>query len=255
VVKVALYARVSKELARDDGTFQDPENQLRPMRQLAEARGWETEEFIEYAPGGSNRPLFQAVLGRAMQLQFKGILVWSIDRFSREGILETLSYIQRLKERGVWVKSVKEEWLDTDAPSADLMLAMFAWFAKFERDKISQRTKAAIARLKGLGVYRGGRPSKKPPILTVCNKTDDGYICKFCGKRFKDEKRYHRDWAFHVKYAAVNGLPSHDGAAPTKLQSRDSTEAKLPFSPEDMPEPDVEPETPKPVEVSKPLFG
>jgi DNA invertase Pin-like site-specific DNA recombinase len=63
----------------------------------------------------------------------------------------------------VWVKSLKEEWFDTDSPFAELMLAQIAWFAEFERKKISDRTKAGLARKKRMGVILG-----RPRICPKC---------------------------------------------------------------------------------------
>ena len=163
-MKVALYARVSlDERNPDKAQFQDPENQLGPLREYAKSRGWITIEIVERASGGSNRPIFREMLGRAMQREFSGILVYSFDRFSREGILDTLSYVKRLKSRGIWVKSLREEWFDTDSPFSELMLAQFAWFAEFERKKISDRTKAGLARKKAMGVKLG-----RPPCCPLC---------------------------------------------------------------------------------------
>lgn len=165
-MKVAIYARVSLDSDKESKQFQDPNNQLIPLREFAELKGWETTEFVERASGGSNRPIFREMLGRAMTLEFKGILFYSFDRFSREGILDTLSYVRRLKSRGVWLKSLKEEWFDTEGPFSELMLAMFSWFAEFERKKISDRTKAGLARKKAMGV-KLGRPRKGPPKMPL----------------------------------------------------------------------------------------
>lgn len=98
--KVAIYARVSKDEASSDGKLQDPENQLQPLRKFAEAMGWKvSEEFVDRASGGnSNRPEFQRMLGRVRQRHFDIILIWALDRFSREGMMNTLSYIRQLKE-------------------------------------------------------------------------------------------------------------------------------------------------------------
>jgi DNA invertase Pin-like site-specific DNA recombinase len=133
------------------------------LREFAKSKGWDTVEFVERASGGSHRPIFQDMLGRAMMFEFKGILVYSLDRFSREGILDTLSYIRKLKQRGIWVKSLREEWMDTESDFAELMLAQFSWFAQFERKKISDRTKAGLARRKALGVQLG-----RPRCCPLC---------------------------------------------------------------------------------------
>lgn len=161
-MKVALYARVSKEEASTSGAIQDPENQLQPMRKFCEAMQWDiSEEFIDRASGGSaNRPEFQKMLGRVRQRHFDLILVWALDRFSRESMTNTLSYIKQMKEYKTSLKSMQESWLDTSQEGvAELLLAIFAWVAAEEKRKISERTKAGLAKLKARGV-KLGRPRK-----------------------------------------------------------------------------------------------
>lgn len=160
--KVALYARVSKDEVASDGSVQDPENQLQPMRKFCEAMDWIiTEEFVDKASGGSaNRPEFQRMLGKVRQRHFDLILVWALDRFSREGMTNTLSYIKQLKEYKTSLKSIQESWLDTSQEGvAELLLAIFAWVAAEEKRKISERTKAGLAKLKAKGI-KLGRPKK-----------------------------------------------------------------------------------------------
>jgi DNA invertase Pin-like site-specific DNA recombinase len=161
-MKVALYARVSKDETASDGSLQDPENQLQPLRKFAEAMGWEVKyEFIDRASGGSaNRPEFQRMLSEVRQRHIDLILIWSLDRFSREGITSTLSYIEQLKKYKTALKSLQEQWLDTsDEGISQVMLAVMSWVAKEEKRKISERTKAGLARLKAKG-YRLGRGHK-----------------------------------------------------------------------------------------------
>ncbi len=182
-MKVSLYARVSlDESNKEDRRYQEPENQLEPLRVFAQGQGWEIyQEYIDRKSGADhNRPSFQAMLRDAMQYKFQVIIVWKLDRFSREGISHTLSYIEKLKRRGVAVKSLTESWLDTskDNPMSEVILAIMSWAAAEERRKISDRTKLGIQRRKNLGVWKGGRPKgskdRKPrrrkrdaPILTV----------------------------------------------------------------------------------------
>jgi DNA invertase Pin-like site-specific DNA recombinase len=163
-VKVALYARVSME-ETDDGSkrYQEPENQLQPLRQFAKAFEYEVVgEYVDRASGGDgNRPQFKQMFKDAFQMKFQGVIVWRIDRFSREGISSTLAYIEKLKTSRVWLKSMSESWLDTkDANMSELILSILAWAASEERRKISERTKAGIKRLKAIGQWKGGRPKK-----------------------------------------------------------------------------------------------
>jgi DNA invertase Pin-like site-specific DNA recombinase len=161
-MKVALYARVSKDEMSSEGQLQDPENQLQPMRKFCDAMSWEiSKEFVDRASGGSaNRPQFQSMLSEVKQRHFDLILVWALDRFSREGMTNTLSYIQKLKEYKTGLKSIQESWLDTSQEGvAELLIAIFAWVAKEEKRKISERTKAGLAKLKAQGI-KLGRPRK-----------------------------------------------------------------------------------------------
>ncbi|MFH1222225.1 MAG: recombinase family protein [Candidatus Micrarchaeota archaeon] len=164
VMKVALYARVSMDEGADDKRFQDSENQLMPLREFCKASGWEIyREYVDKKSGAdSNRPEFRAMLQDAALRRFNGILIWKLDRFSREGIVPTMSYIRQLKDRQIWLRSLTESWFDTqDAGITEVILAILSWASAEERKKISERTKAGIARRRAIGQWRGGRPRKK----------------------------------------------------------------------------------------------
>lgn len=163
MVKVALYCRVSLDEGADSDRFQNTDNQLLPLRDLAKALGYEVfQEYTDHSSGANpNRPAFRRMLQDGMLRRFDGILVWKLDRFSREGITSTLAYIKQLKSRGVWVKSLTESWVDTKDSTGELLISIFSWVAEEERRKISERTKAGIQRQKNLGHYKGGRPKKK----------------------------------------------------------------------------------------------
>ena len=160
--RVAFYIRVSMDEHSDDERFQNPENQINPLKKYAESKGWViVGEYIDKKSGkNANRPAFRRLFEDAAKGKFDIVMIWAFDRFSREGILATLSYLQQLKDRKIYVKSYQDLWLDTESPYADLMLAQMAWFAKFERERISERTKASVIRQKATGTYTGGKPKR-----------------------------------------------------------------------------------------------
>ena len=94
-MKVAIYCRVSKDTKCSDGRLQSLENQLNPLREFCNSMEWEIKyEFKDKKSGAdSNRPGFQKMLAEARQHHFDLLLVWSLDRFSREPIVNTLSYV------------------------------------------------------------------------------------------------------------------------------------------------------------------
>ncbi len=169
-MKVALYARVSMdEMDKESRRFQDPENQLIPLREWAKLKGWEiVNEYVDKGSGADPaRKELRHMLQDAMMLRFTAILVWRMDRFSREPMSVVVARIQELRRRGVALKSLQESWLDTsvDNPISEVVLAIMSWAAAEERRKISERTKAGIARRRAIGQWKGGRPRKRgvPP--------------------------------------------------------------------------------------------
>ena len=131
-------------------------------------QGWEVyKEYIDRGSGGDpNRQAFREMLQEAMLLRFSAILVWKLDRFSRESMSIQIGRIQKLRARSVGIKSLTETWLDTtkENPMSDLVLAIMSWTAAEERRKISERTRAGIAQLRAIGQWKGGRPKKVPPL-------------------------------------------------------------------------------------------
>ena len=79
--RAALYARVSTD---DKG--QDPETQLRQLREYAGRRGFEVAgEFVDFASGTRNdRPSYKRLLEAVRKRQVDVVLVWRYDRF-RQG--------------------------------------------------------------------------------------------------------------------------------------------------------------------------
>ncbi|MFC1590578.1 recombinase family protein [Candidatus Omnitrophota bacterium] len=155
-MRIAIYARVSK-----NDESQDPQNQLEPLRKYAKALGGDVvEEYIDLASGGgaADRVSFLRMLKDADKRKFDLVLIWALDRLSREGISNTLGYLERLKRNGVAVKSLQESWLDTrDEGLGQLLIAIFSWVAAQERKRIIERTKAGLERARRNGT-KLGRP-------------------------------------------------------------------------------------------------
>lgn len=156
--RVAIYARVSL----DDGR-QEAENQLAQLRVWCANSGHSIlAEYVDRVSGGKSankRPQFAAMLDAAHRRQFDVLLCWALDRFSREGMVPTIGHLQRLAAAGVAFHSYTEPALSTDNEMVrDIVLAVMSSLAKVERQKISDRTKAGLARVRAKGT-RLGRPA------------------------------------------------------------------------------------------------
>src|SRR5258707_5882198 len=87
----------------------------------------------------------------ASKRKFEVLLFWSLDRLSREGVLETLQHLQRLTSYGVAYRSFTEQYLDSCGIFKDAVLSILAVIAKQERIRRSERTKASIERRRAEG--------------------------------------------------------------------------------------------------------
>jgi DNA invertase Pin-like site-specific DNA recombinase len=155
-MKTAIYARIS---TKNNG--QDTENQLRELRAYCKKMNWTiTKVYVDQASGSkANRDQFQVLFTDSHQRKFDLVLFWALDRFSREGALETLKHLERLTSYGVAWKSYTEQYLDSAGIFKDAIISIMATLAKQERVKISERTIAGLqtARAKGKKL---GRPKK-----------------------------------------------------------------------------------------------
>jgi DNA invertase Pin-like site-specific DNA recombinase len=156
-VRVAIYARVSTD---DKG--QDPENQLRELRDWIVNSGHTIcREYVDYdsgRKGTEKRKQFAALFEDAAKRKFDCVLFWALDRFSREGMTQTIIRPQRLSSYGVAFHSYTRPHLATDNELVrNILLALLSSLARVEAQKISERTKAGMSRARAKGV-KIGRP-------------------------------------------------------------------------------------------------
>jgi DNA invertase Pin-like site-specific DNA recombinase len=153
-MRIAIYTRVSTD-------EQTTENQLSQLRAFAASQSWSiVAEFTDSITGGtSDRPGFNAMFQAAERGEFDTLLFWSLDRLSREGTLITLQHLDRLRKLGIGYKAMQEQFLDTTNPYNDVFVALAATKAREEKQRISERTKAGLARVRAAGTVLG-RPSK-----------------------------------------------------------------------------------------------
>lgn len=165
MLRVAIYARVS---TNDKG--QSPENQLMQLRAWCERMGHAVvREYVEHESGGKGadqRPQYAQLFADAARRDFDMVLVWALDRFSRNGMAATILDLRRLNSYGVAFHSFSESHLSTDNELVrDILFALLSSLAKLERTKISERTKAGLERARAKGKRLG-----RPPFSTADSK-------------------------------------------------------------------------------------
>ncbi len=151
-MKTALYIRVST-------AEQDTTNQLLTLEDYAKRRGFEVYRIYseaETAWKNGHQAELAKLLDDAQRGKFQVVLVWALDRLSREGALAILSLVDRLKRHGVRVISVQEPWTEAPGELADILYAITGWVARMESQRRSERTKAGLERAR-----RNGKPIGK----------------------------------------------------------------------------------------------
>jgi DNA invertase Pin-like site-specific DNA recombinase len=141
-MKAAIYCRVST-------IEQDIENQLGVLTSWAEGRGFEVVEAYreeETAWRAGHQQELARLVRAARGNRFRIVLVWSLDRLSRQGPLAIMTLIDRLSKHGVRVISYQESWTEAPGELYDILLAIAGWMARAESQRISERTKAGMER-------------------------------------------------------------------------------------------------------------
>ena len=157
-MRCIIYTRVST----DDQT---PENQLSQLKEYADRQNWNIIDVKTDICSGSKsieeRAGLKDIFALGRKKKFDVLLFWSLDRFSREGSRKTLEYLTRLDDYGVKWHSYTEEYISSLGIFADAIIALMSCLAKQERLRISERTRAGLARVRAKGV-KLGRPKVEP---------------------------------------------------------------------------------------------
>lgn len=189
IEKVAIYARKSKG-------DEDYSNQLGELQEYCIKQGWTIYKIYSEVISGkeSQRPEFTSIMEDASQKKFDIILVWALDRFTREGVDKVWKYISQLDYYGVSFRSYKEPYLNTDNKMVkDMLFSIMGILAEQERLRISDRTKARLKQYqdqiksKGYAITRSGKKIRKLGKPNLPKKVKEQIVeMREQGKSFRD---------------------------------------------------------------------
>jgi DNA invertase Pin-like site-specific DNA recombinase len=156
------------------------------LRQFCQSQGWAiVHEYVDHATGkNSDRAEFKRLFQDASQGKFNMVLFWSLDRFSREGVLETLNHLNRLTAARVNWRSFTEQYLDSCGIFKDAVLSILAVVAKQERIRISERTLAGLETARSKGKTLGRPKLIRSHDKIVAAMAQDGATLRSVGKMF-----------------------------------------------------------------------
>jgi DNA invertase Pin-like site-specific DNA recombinase len=157
-MKAAIYCRVSTE-------EQTTDNQLPDIKRFAASRNYEiTEVFAENESGwegGHQRELSRLFSQLENGKHYDAVIVWSLDRLTREGIGPLMFLCNRFNHYDCKLLSVKESWTEMPNEFTPIFLAMIGFFAKWESDRRSERVRAGLSRAVTQGKGKRGGDKKK----------------------------------------------------------------------------------------------
>src|ERR1043165_1313701 len=154
-MRAALYARVS---TANNG--QDPQVQLRELREYADRRGWTIAgEYVDIGISGTKekRPELDRLMADAHKRRFDVVVVWKFDRFARS-VSHLLRALETFKAQGIEFVSFSEQ-MDTRTPAGKMVFTVLGAVAELERSLIVERVKAGLRNARAKG-KRLGRPKK-----------------------------------------------------------------------------------------------
>ncbi|MCP3463057.1 recombinase family protein [Bradyrhizobium sp. CCGUVB23] len=114
------------------------------------------------------------------------LVVWKLDRLGRD-LRHLVNTVHDLVERGVGFKVLTGHGssIDTTTAGGKLVFGIFAALAEFERELISERTRAGLASARARG-RRGGRKFKMTPakvrLAQVGMANRDTKVDQLCGE-------------------------------------------------------------------------
>ena len=158
ITHVAAYLRVSTDMQARSGLGRDA--QLAKVEAMATVKGWPAprlyvDDGLSGAKETRDRPELARMMAAAAAGEVDAIIINSIDRLARKARL-TLELAEEMTRYGVTLVSCKES-IDTATPAGQMILAVLAAMAQFERDLTSERTIAALAEHSRRDGESGGR--------------------------------------------------------------------------------------------------
>lgn len=141
--KVAIYVRVSTEEQAKEGISLDA--QIQRCQAFCTARGWNVVQIYTdagHSAGTMKRPALQKLLQDAKNKKFNVLLVYKIDRFSRQ-LKDLIFILEDLKEIGVNFSSVTEQ-IDTTTAMGEAFFQIIGVFAQLERGMVKERVELAF---------------------------------------------------------------------------------------------------------------
>lgn len=156
MMRAAIYIRVSTHWQIDkDSLPVQREELINYCKYALGITSFEVFEDAGYSAKNTDRPAYQTMMARVRSGEFTHLLVWKLDRISRN-LLDFAGMYEELKQLGVTFVS-KNEQFDTSTAMGEAMLKIILVFAELERKVTSERVTAIMYSRAANGQWNGGK--------------------------------------------------------------------------------------------------
>jgi DNA invertase Pin-like site-specific DNA recombinase len=177
IKQVGLYARVSTM------NGQDPNVQLRELREYCQRRGFKiAEEFVDKGISGSRerRPGLDRLMVACRKRLLDAVVVYRYDRFARS-LRQLVNALEEFRALEIDFISI-HEGVDTSTPNGRLVFGIFASIAEFERELIRDRVRSGLAAAKAKG-KKLGRPRVDADVEEIASLRASGASWRAISRR------------------------------------------------------------------------
>lgn len=153
--KAALYIRVSTVMQADRDSLPLQRSDLANYAKLVlNIDDYEIFEDAGFSAKNTDRPKYQEMMARVRNREFSHILVWKIDRISRN-LIDFCEMYEEIKKYDTAFIS-KNEQFDTSSAMGEAMLKIILVFAELERKLTGERVLSVMIDRASKGLWNGG---------------------------------------------------------------------------------------------------
>lgn len=172
---IAIYSRKSKFTGKGESIG----NQVELCKEYV--RNMFGEEYVDrcivfedegFSGGNLQRPDFKRMMDEVRKRKFKAVVVYRVDRISRN-ISDFTGLIDELTKLEVSFVSIKEQF-DTGTPMGRAMMFIISVFSQLERETIAERIRDNMHELAKTGRWLGGNTPTGFQSAAVSKITIDG---------------------------------------------------------------------------------
>lgn len=156
-MKICCYTRVSTQHQVDKDSLPMQRNDLEQYCKLIlNTTNFEIFEDAGYSAKNTDRPAFQNMMERIRQKEFTHVLVWKIDRISRN-LSDFANMWEEFEKYDVQFIS-KIEQFDTSTAMGRAIVSIIMVFAQLEREMTAMRVTSTMISRAEQGKWNGSRP-------------------------------------------------------------------------------------------------